>query len=76
VFAAQEAAYRDSVLPPGTRRVSIEAGATGLWYRWIGADGLAIGIDHYGASAPYQRIADEFGFTPAKVAAKIKSWLG
>jgi transketolase len=68
-FERQDQAYRDSVLPPEIRaRVSVEAAATLGWDRWIGDRGVAIGIDHYGASAPAARIAEAFGFTPQRVA--------
>ena len=69
LFAAQPRAYRDEVLPPNVcARVSIEAAATLGWERWIGDRGTAIGIDHYGASAPAEVIGKEFGFTPERVA--------
>ena len=68
-FSAQDRAYRDSVIPPSVRaRVSIEAGATLGWERWIGDLGVAVGIDHFGASAPAPALAEAFGFTPARVA--------
>ncbi|NOY74814.1 MAG: transketolase, partial [Kiritimatiellaeota bacterium] len=72
LFLEQSRGYRDSVLPPDcANRVSIEAGSTFGWDRFTGLKGLAIGIDHFGASAPYAKLAEEFGFTPEKVAAKI-----
>lgn len=68
-FAEQDEAYRESVLPSDVRaRVSIEAGATLGWHRWIGDRGIAIGLDHFGTSAPAAAIAKEFGFTPDDVA--------
>lgn len=73
LFEAQDAAYRDAVLPPAvTARVSIEAGVTLGWQKWIGARGEAVGIDHFGASAPYQRLYEEFGLTSAAVVAAAK----
>lgn len=66
LFAAQDAAYRASVLPPHVPRVSVEAGRTWGWERWIG-DGEAVGIDHYGASAPAEVLAEKFGLTAARV---------
>jgi transketolase len=70
LFAAQNEGYRDSVLPPTVRaRVSIEAGATFGWQRWVGERGITIGLDHFGASAPASSIAKAFGFTPQDVAA-------
>ena len=56
LFLAQPPEYRDSVLPPAIRnRVSVEAGATLGWHRFVGLDGIAIGIDRFGASAPGRR---------------------
>jgi transketolase len=70
LFAAQDEAYRDSILPPAVRaRVSLEAACTFGWRRWIGEHGAAIGIDRYGASAPAAAIARELGFTAENVAA-------
>jgi len=75
-FAAQPAAYRESVLPAAVKaRVSIEAGVTFGWQRWIGDAGVAIGIDRYGASAPAERILQELGFTADNVARTVRSLL-
>jgi transketolase len=69
LFEAQSQAYRDEVLPPAVEaRMSIEAGATLGWERWVGARGLAFGIDHFGASAPAGAIAKAYGFTPENIA--------
>jgi transketolase len=69
LFAQQDDAYRESVLPADVRaRVSIEAGATFGWHRWVGDRGVSIGLDHFGTSAPAPAIAKEFGFTPDAVA--------
>src|SRR5262249_14830505 len=76
LFARQDDAYQRSVLPPGVKRVAIEAAAPVSWYRWVGSDGAVIGLNHFGASAPYQRIYDEFGLTPAAVVAKAKELVG
>ncbi len=68
-FAAQTTGYRDDVLPPAvTRRVSIEAGVSLGWDRWVGPEGAMIAIERYGASAPAPTIFEHFGFTPAHVA--------
>jgi transketolase len=68
-FEAQDGAYRDSVLPPNVRaRVSVEAGVSLGWDRWIGPDGAIVGLDHYGASAPAGTIFEKFGFTIDRVA--------
>jgi len=68
-FDAQDQAYRDRVLPPAVKkRVSVEAGISLGWERWVGDEGAIIGIDHYGASAPAGTIFKEFGFTTDRVA--------
>ncbi|HWE41446.1 MAG TPA: transketolase C-terminal domain-containing protein, partial [Gemmatimonadaceae bacterium] len=76
LFARQPLGYRDSVLAPGAKRVAIEAAHPMSWYRWVGGDGEIIGIDHFGASAPYQRIYEELGLTVDKVVASAKRLLG
>lgn len=70
-FQRLPAAERDAVLGTSGRRVVIEAGTTAAWRGALGADGVAIGIDHFGASAPAERLAEEFGFTPERVAERI-----
>jgi len=73
LFAEQTKDYQQSVLPPAQkRRVSIEAGVTFGWREYIGDSGVAIGVDHYGASAPAEVIYDKFGLTPAAVVAAVK----
>jgi len=72
LFAEQPKTYQDEVLPPHlTRRISIEAGVTLGWQKFTGSNGLNIGIDHFGASAPAEHLAIEYGFTPEAVAEKI-----
>ena len=66
-FAKQPQAYRDSVLPPGVPRVAVEAAAPMSWYRWLGERGVMVGIERFGASAPYQRIYKELGLTVERV---------
>jgi transketolase len=73
-FLAQDSGWRDLVLPPGGRRVSIEAGSTDYWHRFVGPSGLSIGIDTFGESAPLAPLQEHFGFTPAKVAARVSEW--
>jgi len=76
-FAKQEQAYRDEVLPPGvTARLSVEAGATFGWERWIGDAGYAVGIDHFGASAPAADIFAGFNMTPEEVAGHARNVIG
>jgi transketolase len=74
-FLEQDDAYRSSVLGEDLPRASLEAGATFGWERIVGADGLMIGVDHFGESAPWERIAEEWGFTPKAVAKRVKGWL-
>jgi transketolase len=76
LFEQQPAAYRESVLPPAvTQRIAIEAGVTFGWERYVGAAGTIIGIDRFGASAPYQRVYQEFGLTAASVVAAARQLL-
>jgi transketolase len=74
-FEHQDAAYRERVLPRGVRKVSIEAGRTLPWKAVIGEAGLALGIDHFGASAPDKVLAQKFGFTVDSVVERIRAWL-
>jgi transketolase len=74
LFDAQDAAYKESVLPAAvTKRVSVEAGATFGWHKYVGLEGIAFGVDHYGASAPGERIFKEFGFTIENITALAAS---
>ncbi|HEY6056674.1 MAG TPA: transketolase C-terminal domain-containing protein, partial [Candidatus Limnocylindrales bacterium] len=69
LFDAQDRAYRDRVLPPAARRrVSVEAGVSLGWERYVGDEGAIVGLDHYGASAPAATIFEKFGFTAGRVA--------
>jgi transketolase len=71
-FDAQDAAYKESVLPPSVkRRVAVEAGATASWWHYVGLQGEIVGIDHFGASAPAKELFKAYGFTPERVAAAI-----
>lgn len=74
-FDAQNSSYRDEVLG-GLPVVTVEAGITSGWHRFAGSSGLTIGIDHFGTSAPWQRIAEEWGFTPTAIADRISTWFG
>jgi len=77
LFAEQDQAYRESVLPPDVRkRVSIEAAATQGWERWTTDSGMAIGIDHFGASAPGEKVMNEFGFTAEHAANAVRRLMG
>jgi transketolase len=75
-FAAQDVAYRSAVLPPTVRaRVSVEAGVTMSWDHVVGDTGVSVGLEHYGASAPYQVVFEKFGFTTDRVVAAAHSAL-
>ena len=76
LFASQDKAYRDSVLPPAvTARVSIEAGVSMGWERWVGDLGRIIAVNRYGASAPWKTVYQEFGITVDAVVAAAKDLL-
>jgi transketolase len=71
LFELQDEAYRESVLPKNiTARLAVEAAATFGWERYASS---VLGIDHYGASAPYQVIFERFGFTVGSVVARAKA---
>lgn len=76
-FAAQPAEYREAVLPKAVaKRLSIEAGVTTGWQRYVGLEGASIGVDRFGASAPYQVLAEQYGLTAAHVIAAAKALVG
>jgi transketolase len=73
-FEAQAADYRDAVVPRGHKVAVVEA-ARGLeWWKYAGRDGLVIGIDRFGASAPEKALAEEFGLTPERIAERLERW--
>jgi transketolase len=74
LFDSQTPEYQNEVLGNRSHVVCIEAGRSDGWYKYVNHDALVIGIDHFGASAPYERIAEEWGFTAEKVAARIRAW--
>jgi transketolase len=77
VFAAQDAAWRESVLPVAvTRRIAIEMGVTETWHRWVGPAGRIVGLDVFGKSAPAKDLFQYFGFTPERVAKEALELLG
>ncbi len=75
-FLAQPEAYRRRLMPGRVPRVAVEAGHGGLWWRILGPGGLFIGMEGFGASAPEKVLAEEFGFTPAKVAQRVRDLVG
>ena len=76
LFEEQSKEYKEELLPLNIRRrVSLEMGNSSLWYKYVGLDGLAIGIDKFGASAPANKVIEEYGFTVEAVIEKIKNEL-
>ena len=74
VFEEQPVDYRESVLPRAVRRrVAVEALSTFGWERYVGLDGKVIGMNKFGASAPYSKLFPEYGFTAENVTATVKS---
>ena len=72
LFNAQSQTYKNQILPAAvTKRLSIEAASTFGWHRFIGSDGVAIGLDHFGASAPYEILYKEFGLTAQRIVEEL-----
>ena len=76
VFDAQDAVYRESVLPAALdKRIAVEAGVTNGWYRYVGMSGRVIGLDNFGASAPASELFKKFGFTVDNIKSVVKELL-
>ena len=76
VFDAQDAAYRESVLPSAvTKRVAVEAGVTDGWWKYVGTSGKIVGLDRFGESAPAGELFKEFGFTVENVVKNVEAIL-
>ena len=76
IFDAQDAAYRESVLPSAvTKRVAVEAGVTDLWWKYVGSNGKVVGLDRFGESAPAGLLFKEFGFTVENVVKHVEAVL-
>ncbi len=75
LFDRQDQAYKDSVLPKGMKRVAVEAGITGFWYKYVGLEGAVVGMDCFGESAPAPELFKHFGFTTENVVKTVKSVL-
>jgi transketolase len=76
-FDAQPKEYRDRVLPPSVKaRVAVEAGVSLGWEHFVGIEGAVIGLDHFGASAPYGVLREAFGFTVERIVQVAKGLLG
>jgi transketolase len=74
IFDAQDAAYKESVLPSAvTKRVAVEAGVTEGWWKYVGTNGKVVGIDHFGESAPAGLLFKEFGFTVENVVKNVEA---
>jgi transketolase len=76
LFAQQPLEYQREVLPPGSKRVAIEAAHPMSWYRWVGGDGVIMGIDHFGASAPFADIYKGLGLTVDKLVEAARGLVG
>ena len=76
LFARQDETYRNSVLPRGVKRIAMEAAHPMSWYRWVGDDGVILGIERFGASAPAARIFTELGLTVDRIVATAKTLVG
>lgn len=77
IFDAQDDEYKDSVLPPGVEeRVSVEAGVTMGWERYVGFRGASVGIERFGASAPGETVLDKLGINPENVTNTTLGLLG
>ena len=75
LFLEQDPAFRARLFPRGVPVATLEAGRTDAWRVLAGPDGLTLGIDRFGASAPYQVLADKFGFTMEGITARLLDWL-
>ncbi len=76
LFARQDQAYRDSVLPKGVKRIAMEAAHPMSWYRWVGDDGVILGLERFGASAPAPTIYEHLGLTVARMVDTAKQLVG
>ncbi|HVH08746.1 MAG TPA: transketolase C-terminal domain-containing protein, partial [Gemmatimonadales bacterium] len=77
LFLEQPQAYRDAVLPPAVPlRLAVEAASPQPWYRWVGERGAVLGLERFGASAPYARLYQEFGLTVDTVVRRAKELVG
>jgi transketolase len=73
-FDRQPASYREEVLPSScTKRVAIEAGVSGLWWKYVGTAGAVVGIDRFGISAPGDTVMSELGMTAANLVSVVKA---
>jgi transketolase len=76
LFARQDESYRNSVLPKGVRRIAMEAAHPMSWYRWVGDDGVILGLERFGASAPAATIYTHLGITVDRMVETAKALVG
>lgn len=76
IFEEQEPAYKESIFPHGIPKVSVEAGSTMGWWKYIGRDGCAIGVDRFGASAPGPEVLEKYGFNPENLVKNSQTAMG
>ncbi len=76
LFARQDQAYRDSVLPKGVKRIAMEAAHPMSWYKWVGDDGVILGLERFGASAPAAEIYKHLGITVDRMVETAKQLVG
>jgi transketolase len=76
IFARQDQAYRDSILPKGVKRIAMEAAHPMSWYKWVGDDGVIIGLERFGASAPGPTIYEHLGITVDHIVQTAKQIIG
>jgi transketolase len=76
IFEEQDEAYKLSIFPHGVPKISLEAGSTLGWYKYIGREGIALGVDRFGASAPAPLVQDKLGISTAHVVEAAKKLLG
>jgi transketolase len=76
LFARQDELYRNSVLPKGVRRIAMEAAHPMSWYRWVGDDGVILGLERFGASAPAATIYTHLGITVDRMVETAKALVG
>lgn len=76
LFDRQTEEYKDEVIPKSAAKIAIEAGATYGWHKYIGGEGKIIGIDRFGASAPYKTLYEKFGITSARIVDEAVSLIG
>lgn len=76
-FLRQSKQYQEMVLPPRLdKRLAIEMGSSMCWHRFVGLNGMVMGVDEFGTSAPSEQVIEKFGFTPERVAAAFKQTAG